>query len=148
MIINRYNKFYAPADENVAPAAERTNNALEDLFRDTPVEDVVEETTEDEIPEDFVEALEEVEETETTEESTEEVDYDAPPTESKAVEQAKIRGKEAKELKAKLTERELELDKIQKDYEATRARLEEIEATKIAGPIMSMFASVTTSRMF
>jgi hypothetical protein len=60
-----------------------------------------------------------------------EADDEEPKDESAARQQAKIKGREAKELKAKLTERELELDKIQKEREELRAKLEEVEATKI-----------------
>jgi len=118
-----------PPETEAAPSEARVNNALEDLFNDAPPPaDVVEEVVVEEeevIPEEV-----EVEETPTEEEETE-TDYDAPVTESKAVEQAKIKGREAKELRAQLTEEKLERERIQKDYEETKARLAEIESTKV-----------------
>lgn len=124
----------------------RVNNALEDLFKDAPE---VAETKPDPTPEpekeepvvDPPEPESEEETTEEEEEEEEETDYNAevkPKTEdeevipeSKAAEQAKIKGKLAKELQAKLTEREVEYDRVVKEKEAAEARLAEVEAIKI-----------------
>lgn len=79
---------------------------------------------------------------ETSNETSEEEDWDAEnkPTEddeddikdeSAARKQAKLRGREAKELKTRLTERELELSRIQQERDDFKSRLEEAEATKV-----------------
>lgn len=98
--------------------------------------------------EDSVEDTEEIEdneEEEADESVDDDIDYDepsakaddeedeeeAPANESKAREQAKIRGREAKELKAKLTEKDLELARVTKELDEKKARLDEVEATQI-----------------
>lgn len=65
------------------------------------------------------------------EEKVKDDDAEDPKDESAARQQAKLKGREAKELKAKLTERELEIERIKQEREELQAKLEEIEATKI-----------------
>ena len=60
-----------------------------------------------------------------------EEDDDEPKDESAARRQAKVRGREAKELKVQLTERELELARIQQERDELKTRLEEAESTKV-----------------
>jgi hypothetical protein len=131
-----------PALENETdvPSA-RSEAILDDLFgtevdtsEDIPAE--VEETSEKEEPE-----IEEVEEEETADDE-EEIDYDnadapaeeeeeKPLEESVAQREAKVRGREAKELKAKLTEAQLELSRVKEELETKQSKLSEIEATQI-----------------
>ncbi len=130
------------------PEEERVNSALENLFRDTPAPAAAEEkeipAKEEVIPEKEVEKEEPEVDDETTDEDEdeeEEVDYDAPTKdktedeevipESKAVEQAKIKGKLAKELQARLTERDLEFERVSKEREELATKLAEVEAIKI-----------------
>lgn len=128
-----------PPEIDIVEAPNRTNNALEDLFKEAPVVDSIPEPKPEPEPEPEPEPQPEPEpeiEEEEQEEETE-TDYDAPDakdeplTESKAVEQAKLKGREAKELKARLTEKELETERISKERDDLAARLSEVEATKI-----------------
>lgn len=58
-------------------------------------------------------------------------DEEAPPAnESEARKQAKEKGREAKQLKTQLTERELELERIREEKKALEDRLELVESTK------------------
>jgi hypothetical protein len=129
--------------QNEEALEERSDSLLDNLFSDEPIAPDKEEVVEDDSEEEVVEEDAEEEE---VEDDDSEVDWDAEPSKKKkdaenddeefkddsaAVRQAKIKGREAKELKAKLTERELELERIQKERDEVRARLEEVEATKI-----------------
>ena len=124
-------------DDIVSDASEAI---LDNLFGDTPepeAKPASEPEPDEEVkPDADVELEKDLEE----EDEDREEDWDAPDKsdidddikdESAARKQAKIRGKEAKELKTRLTERELELGRIQQERDEFKARLEEVEATKI-----------------
>jgi len=111
-----------------------------DLFNDEPAPVSEEVVVEDEVLEEEEVVVEEVAVDPNAEE-----DYDADhkppvikdddddiPDESAARKQAKLRGKEAKELKTKLTERELELTREREEKAEIKARLDELTATKLA----------------
>lgn len=118
---------------------ERSEGVLDKLFGGEPEKEVVEEEKEDVVEEVEEEEESSEEEGTTEEEEEEETDWDAsddkddvdPKNETAARKQAKLKGREAKELKTKLTERELELDRIQKERDDLKARLEEVETTRI-----------------
>lgn len=131
-------------DPNSEIESDASENLLTNLFSDEPVRSTIKEEPEEEETEEEETEEEETEEEESSEEDEDaEVDWDAEPKKKKdaeeeefkndsaAVRQAKLKGREAKELKTKLTERELELENIQKERDELRARLDEVEATKI-----------------
>lgn len=64
------------------------------------------------------------------EEESDEDDEEDIPDESAARREAKKRGREAKLLKTQLKERELEVERLRREYEETQTRLAEIEAAK------------------
>lgn len=113
---------------------------MEDLFNDEPPAPVVEEVAvepevieEEVVVEEVVVADPDVEEDYDTDHKPPVVEEeDDIPDESAARKQAKIRGKEAKELKTKLTERELELTREREEKAEIKARLDELTATKLA----------------
>lgn len=132
--------------ENDNELNERSDELLDSLFSDEPLTKKDEEVEEDNTVEEEESSDETDESTEEDESDDEEEDWDASHSkksdnddndveefknDSAAVKQAKIKGREAKELKAKLTERELELERLQTEREELQARLNEFEATKI-----------------
>lgn len=129
----------APLTQEVASDA--SDALLDRLFGDAPEETPpVEELPPPVVEEEAPPVTEDADETSPEEDPEAEVDWDAddkpakeedPKDESAARQQAKLKGREAKELKAKLTERELEIERIKKEREDLQAKLEEIEATKI-----------------
>jgi hypothetical protein len=123
----------------------RSEAILDGLFgteadTEEAISEEVEETLEEEIEEEEV-----VEEEDNSDDDEEEIDYDSedekpeeeeeeeekPLEESVAQREAKIRGREAKELKTKLTETELELSRIKDELKAKQDKLDEIETTQI-----------------
>lgn len=130
----------APLTQEVVSDA--SDALLDRLFGDTPEEISPEETPpSDDPPKETPPDDDPKDEPETPKDDDSEVDWDAdekpkaddedPKDESAARQQAKLKGREAKELKAKLTERELEIERIKQEREDLQAKLEEIEATKI-----------------
>ncbi len=132
---------------------EEFEDRMENLFSDNP-EPKDEDQKDIDLPDDKDAKDDTLDDSDDKDDSTEDkdkdttddqdVDYDAPdkkedvkdddddiPDESAARKQAKLRGKEAKELKVKLQERDLELERIKQEAADTRARLEEIEAIKV-----------------
>ena len=131
-----------PPEETPASSEDRVNHSLlnmlgPDADDDTPI--VIEDAPAPEPePEPEPETPPEPE-PEPEENEDEEIDFDKDPTpepeepltESKAVERAKIEGRRAKELEARLQERDIEFERVQKELDTQRAKLEEIEATRI-----------------
>lgn len=146
-------------NEQVLDAEEKLG--YDDDFDDTIVDGIFsdddESTEATESEESESEETEEEEETEETEEESEDAeesesddddDYDSPAnkkkrkdaedgdeeeilTESEARKQAKLRGREAKELKAKLTERELELTKAAEERDSYKTKLDTLQSAAI-----------------
>lgn len=125
-----------------APATP-SKEIVDNLFSDTPPEApkddkapvdppvIIEDEVDDDVPP--VDAPDDDEEEDYDEIHTPKpvAEEDDIPDESAARVQAKLRGKEAKELKAKLTEAELELDRVRKDASDTKERLDELTATQL-----------------
>lgn len=125
-----------PQDDFVSDASDAI---LDSLFGDTPEPELKEIPAKGEELEPEPDAVEPDADDEVADENAEE-DWDSPDKaepedeildESAARKQAKLRGKEAKELKTRLTERELELERIQTERDDYKARLDEVESTKI-----------------
>ncbi len=128
-----------PEIDEMDVASPRSEDIMNNLFG-------VEREEEEEVVDDDVEDIEK-DESDDTDSTDDDIDYDETPpnkadadadeeegstiSESKAREQAKIRGREAKELKAKLTEKDLELARVTKELGEKKARLDEVEATQI-----------------
>ena len=131
-------------------ALARSERVLDGLFGSAPPEDVVDDTPDDVVDDVADEEIDDVPDiaddvpADETVSDDEEEDWDSPKKvkkssdddedpkdESAARKQAKLKGREAKELKTKLTERELELDRAQKERDELKARLEEVETTRI-----------------
>jgi len=109
---------------------EDTVDTVDDEIEDT-ADDEIEDTADDEIEDNEEESDTDYDEAITKDGSEEDEEEESPRNESKAREQAKIRGREAKELKAKLTEKDLELSRVTKELEEKKSRLAEVEATQI-----------------
>jgi hypothetical protein len=127
----------APLTQEVVSDA--SDSLLDRLFGDAPEEVPLQETPPADPPQETP-PDDAVVEDDLADDSDAEVDWDAedkpkeeenPKDESAARQQAKIKGREAKELKAKLTERELEIERITKERSDLQTKLEEMEATKI-----------------
>jgi hypothetical protein len=135
-------------NNDIDVASPRSEEIMDKLFGSESQEsDRVEDTVDDEIEDTVEDEIEDTEEeSDDTDSTDDDIDYDevlskdddqedeqeeSPRIESKAREQAKIRGREAKELKAKLTEKDLELARVTKELEEKKSRLEEVEATQI-----------------
>lgn len=137
------------APDDAAPDADideqsiqRSEKVLDGLFsgppsQDDPPDDVEDQDEEDEIVDppkvdDEVPNDDEEEDWDAPKPKADDDEEDADPKdESAARKQAKLKGREAKELKTKLTERELELERTQKERDELQARLEEVETTRI-----------------
>jgi hypothetical protein len=133
-----------PAPHETDVPSPRSEAILDGLFGTVSetTEEVVEEVIEtiDEIEEEVSEEIEEEESS--SADDDEEIDYDnietvkeeteeKPLEESVAQREARLRGREAKELKTKLTESELEISRLKEELEAKQSKLSEIEATQI-----------------
>jgi len=120
--------------------SERSDALLDGLFGDTPTP--APEKKKEEVVEEVVVEDEAVEDEEVVEDENEEVDYDSeivkkkedevdPANETMARKQAKENGRKVKELTTQLTEKDLEIDRLKKEADDVRSRLEEVEALKV-----------------
>ena len=126
---------------------ERSDEVLDGLFGDVVDPPPVKEEKKETPPAKKVEEKPEEEEEEEDEDKSDDSDTDweeedkkeeekpdddevPPANESEARKQAKEKGREAKQLKTQLTERQLELEKIREEKKALEERLELVESTK------------------
>lgn len=134
-----------PTDSSTKAPEDRTEDILDTLFGDPPQGDTKPVTPPSEEPLPEKDTILPVEDSGDDDDDT---DYDAPikakvddatdddddaaiKDETMARKIAKERGREAKQLKAALTERELEVERERTEREKIQARLDELEATRV-----------------
>lgn len=134
------------ADPNADVESDRSDKLMDTLFsseeirQPSPREEEEHEEEEEEQEEEEQEQEEEQEEESEEEES--DIDYDADVRkkkeeeeerldESAAQREARLKGREAKELRAQLTEKDLEISSLAEKLQEAQQRLEEIEVTRV-----------------